>query len=81
VTRTSPEQRGEADADVLDSLRQLGESTIGELARDTGRTRDQVLGACLRLERAGEARETSDARWGRRFAATRAGVERVGRAA
>lgn len=56
-SRTKAAQ-AEAEADVLDSLLDLGESTVGELADDTGRTRDQVLGACLRLERVGRARET-----------------------
>lgn len=68
--RTSPALRDEVDADVLDSLRYLGPSSIGELAADTGRTRGQVLGACLRLVGSGRARETY-AGWGRRFAATR----------
>jgi DNA-binding IclR family transcriptional regulator len=50
--------QAESEADVLDSLGELGESTVGELAADTGRTRDQVLGACVRLQRRGLARET-----------------------
>lgn len=50
--------RREAEADVLDSLRTLGESTVGELAEDTGRTRDAVLGACIRLVEQGRARDS-----------------------
>lgn len=47
----------ERDADVLDSLRSLGETTVRELAEDTGRNGRSVSKALVRLARAGKARK------------------------
>jgi hypothetical protein len=66
--RPTQAERAERDADVLDSLRTLGPSTLAQLHEHTGRTHVALRSALMGLVGRGEA-EVVEGRYARRWRA------------